>query len=166
MIDVVVDLWPYAVTGVLGLGLGVLAGVVLGRATARGATTVAPAAPAPPPVAPAPPAPAPVIPAPARAVPADARTDHLVRGLITAHDLAVQFRATSVETHVTTVLVRAGVRQLTATARETFDATVHEAVGAEPGGAGGHGPVVLRQVRPGWADDHAVLRPVQVVVAR
>ena len=90
---------------------------------------------------------------------------NLILGLIAAHDLAAQSRAVAVETHVEAVLARAGVRRLTATADEPFDAAVHEAVGAEPvsGGQERGSPVVARQIRSGWSRHDVVLRQVQVV---
>ena len=85
----------------------------------------------------------------------------LVAGLITAHDLAAGNVAVS--QRVEEVLAGAGIRRLDAAPGTPFDTDLHECVDTEPGGSAA--PVVTRQVRPGWAGEHEMLRPVEVVVA-
>jgi hypothetical protein len=132
-----------AAVGALGLAVGVALGVTFARRGSSSGTEDAAGVP-------------------------DPYAMNLILGLIAAHDLAAQSRAVAVETHVEAVLARAGVRRLTATADEPFDAAVHEAVGAEPvsGGYDRGSPVVARQIRSGWSHDDVVLRQVQVVVSR
>ena len=94
----------------------------------------------------------------------------LVAGLITAHDLAAGNLAVS--QRVEAVLAGAGIRRLDAAPGTPFDTDLHECVDTEPGSTfgmaepgGPAAPVVTRQVRPGWASEQKMLRPVEVVVA-
>jgi molecular chaperone GrpE (heat shock protein) len=85
----------------------------------------------------------------------------LIVGLIAAHDLAAGNLAVS--QRVEQVLAGAGIRRIDAAPGTPFDTALHECVDTEPGGSAA--PVVTRQVRPGWAGEHELLRPVEVVVA-
>lgn len=98
--------------------------------------------------------------------PAPRGCQDLVAGLVGAHDLAAGNRA--VCAHVEQVLRRAGVRRIPVAVGDPFDPDLHVAVAVEPPGPGPQGAAreahVAREVRPGWADGAATLRPAEVAV--
>jgi hypothetical protein len=89
--------------------------------------------------------------------------EDLVAGLIGAHDLAAEMRATAVQAHVEQVLAGVGVRRIRVEVAGPFDSGLHQAISVERDGSVA-GPVVGREIRPGWSDGDAVLRPAEVVV--
>jgi hypothetical protein len=146
------DVWVLAGwVAVVALAVGVL----VGRWSARATGTVAADAPvhAAPPQEPM-----------TRPAPATGGGDpDLVAGLIAAHDLAAEARATVVQAHVERVLGNAGIRRIPAEPDRPFDAAVHLAVSVERNAAAA-APMVGREVRPGWSKGDAVVRPAEVVV--
>ena len=113
--------------------------------------------------APAAEAPVPAAPRREPVAPARAGDPELVAGLIAAHDLAAEARATVVQAHVERVLGGAGIRRIPAEPQRPFDAAVHLAVSVERSAAA-TAPTVGREVRPGWSKGDTVVRPAEVVV--
>lgn len=87
----------------------------------------------------------------------------LTNGLIVAYDLASGDPA--VRALVGQVLDANGVTMLAPHAGMAFDPEVHAAIAAQSGREAGHSPsTVASLVRPGWSHGGMVLRPAEVIV--
>ena len=87
----------------------------------------------------------------------------LVDGLLAVADLA---DGPAVRAQVRTTLHHVGIVELPTATGETFDVTLHNAVGSEPAPEPGLHMTIARVVRRGWETSSAVIRPSDVEVFR
>jgi hypothetical protein len=88
--------------------------------------------------------------------------EHLIKGLVGAHDLAENSPA--VQAHIEQVLRRSGVVRIDCPVGTPFDATTQTVVDTEPARHPDEVHRVARQLRPGWSRNRIPLRLAEVVV--